>query len=50
MFQIVDGRRRRCPEGQWNEGKIVQSIMSNYTKLLPDAEDSVQVNIEMHVQ
>nr|pir hypothetical protein K06C4.6 - Caenorhabditis elegans [Caenorhabditis elegans] len=28
----------------------MNTIMSNYTKMLPDAEDSVQVNIEIHVQ
>ncbi|TKR86927.1 hypothetical protein L596_011423 [Steinernema carpocapsae] len=31
-------------------GKIVGSLMQNYTKMLPDAEESVQVQIEMHVQ
>uniref|UniRef100_A0A7E4VV24 Ligand-gated ion channel 50 n=1 Tax=Panagrellus redivivus TaxID=6233 RepID=A0A7E4VV24_PANRE len=50
LIQVCEARRRRCPEGTWNEGQIVQWIMSNYTKLLPDAEDDVHVNIEMHVQ
>ncbi|UMM36341.1 hypothetical protein L5515_008542 [Caenorhabditis briggsae] len=44
------GKRRKCPEGAWSEGKIMNTIMSNYTKMLPEAEDSVQVNIEIHVQ
>uniref|UniRef100_A0A1I7YRA0 Ligand-gated ion channel 50 n=1 Tax=Steinernema glaseri TaxID=37863 RepID=A0A1I7YRA0_9BILA len=42
--------RRRCPEGSWSEGKIVSSLMTNYSKMLPDAEDAVKVQIEMHVQ
>ncbi|CAB3398693.1 unnamed protein product [Caenorhabditis bovis] len=44
------GKRRKCPENSWSEGKIMSTIMSNYSKMLPDAEDSVQVNIEIHVQ
>ncbi|KAK0411605.1 hypothetical protein QR680_005740 [Steinernema hermaphroditum] len=47
---LLAAARRRCPEGSWSEGKIVGSLMSNYSKMLPDAEDSVQVQIEMHVQ
>lgn len=45
-----DAKRRKCPEGAWKEGAIVNSIMNNYTKMLPDAEDAVQVNVEIHVQ
>ena len=33
-----------------SEAKIVEEIMQKYTKMLPDAEDPVRVNIEMHVQ
>jgi hypothetical protein len=43
-------KRRLCPEGAWTEGAIVQSIMSNYTKTLPVADDAVQVKVELHVQ
>jgi cation transporter family protein len=49
-IQMTAARRRKCPEGSWSEGKIIHSIMSNYTKMLPDAEDSVHVNVELHVQ
>uniref|UniRef100_A0A9J2PMP4 Neurotransmitter-gated ion-channel transmembrane domain-containing protein n=1 Tax=Ascaris lumbricoides TaxID=6252 RepID=A0A9J2PMP4_ASCLU len=47
---LSDAKRRKCPEGAWKEGAIVNSIMNNYTKMLPDAEDAVQVNVEIHVQ
>uniref|UniRef100_A0A915CKY1 Neurotransmitter-gated ion-channel ligand-binding domain-containing protein n=1 Tax=Ditylenchus dipsaci TaxID=166011 RepID=A0A915CKY1_9BILA len=43
-------RRRKCPEGSWREDRIINSIMSNYTKRLPDAEESVFVHVELHVQ
>ncbi|CAI4229778.1 unnamed protein product [Auanema sp. JU1783] len=43
-------KRRKCPPEAWAEGKIVNTIISNYTKTLPDAEDSVVVNVEIHVQ
>ncbi|CAD6193919.1 unnamed protein product [Caenorhabditis auriculariae] len=43
-------KRRKCPENSWPESKILSTIMANYTRALPDAEDSVQVNVEIHVQ
>jgi hypothetical protein len=43
-------RRRKCPEGSWSESRIVNELMSNYTKMLPDTEGSVHVNVELHVQ
>ncbi|VDK59571.1 unnamed protein product [Anisakis simplex] len=43
-----DAKRRKCPKGAWKEGAIVNAIMSNYTKMLPDSEDAVQVNVEIH--
>ncbi|KAI6189719.1 hypothetical protein M3Y97_00039100 [Aphelenchoides bicaudatus] len=52
IFSIheVMARRRKCPEGSWSEGRIVTELMSNYTKMLPDTEGSVHVNVELHVQ
>ncbi|CAD5225083.1 unnamed protein product [Bursaphelenchus okinawaensis] len=46
----VMARRKKCPEGSWSEGRIVNELMGNYTKMLPDTDGSVGVNIEMHVQ
>ncbi|CAJ0960845.1 unnamed protein product, partial [Mesorhabditis belari] len=52
LFDGVEGKgkRRKCPPSSWSEGKIVNTVLSNYTKMLPEAEDSVMVNIEIHVQ
>ncbi|KAI1716061.1 neurotransmitter-gated ion-channel ligand binding domain-containing protein [Ditylenchus destructor] len=50
QFQVTLARRRKCPEGTWSEDRIVKSVMDNYTKRLPDAEESVSVNVELHVQ
>uniref|UniRef100_A0A0N4ZTQ9 Ligand-gated ion channel 50 n=1 Tax=Parastrongyloides trichosuri TaxID=131310 RepID=A0A0N4ZTQ9_PARTI len=47
--QIVS-RRRRCQEETLTEGQIVQKVLSNYTKMLPEAEDAVIVNVELHIQ
>ncbi|VDM97355.1 unnamed protein product, partial [Thelazia callipaeda] len=46
----VNAARRKCPEGFWKEGAITQALMKNYTKMLPEIEDAVQVDIEIHVQ
>uniref|UniRef100_A0A158R465 Ligand-gated ion channel 50 n=1 Tax=Syphacia muris TaxID=451379 RepID=A0A158R465_9BILA len=43
-------KRRKCPEGSYPEGAIVSNILHNYTKMLPDQEDAVNVLIEMHLQ
>ncbi|KAI6216417.1 hypothetical protein M3Y99_01822500 [Aphelenchoides fujianensis] len=46
----VMARRKKCPENSWSEGRIITELMSNYTKMLPDTEGAVQVNVELHVQ
>ena len=33
-----------------SEGSIVSSVLGNYTKMLPEQEDAVEVSIEMHLQ
>uniref|UniRef100_A0A1I8ELA4 Uncharacterized protein n=1 Tax=Wuchereria bancrofti TaxID=6293 RepID=A0A1I8ELA4_WUCBA len=43
-------RRRKCPDGFWKEDAIIQALMENYTKILPEIEDAVQVDVEIHVQ
>ncbi|VDK31856.1 unnamed protein product [Gongylonema pulchrum] len=53
MIAILDmgnARRKKCPDGFWKEGAIIQALMKNYTKMLPETEDAVQVDIEIHVQ
>lgn len=49
LFQAT-ARRRKCPDGFWKEDAIIQALMENYTKILPEIEDAVQVDIEIHVQ
>uniref|UniRef100_A0AC35TUX5 Integrator complex subunit 11 n=1 Tax=Rhabditophanes sp. KR3021 TaxID=114890 RepID=A0AC35TUX5_9BILA len=46
----ASARRKVCQEEGWSESQIVSSLMANYTKKLPDAEDSVIVSVELHVQ
>ncbi|VDK88158.1 unnamed protein product [Litomosoides sigmodontis] len=46
----IRGERRKCPDGFWKEDAIIKALMDNYTKVLPEIEDAVQVEIEMHVQ
>uniref|UniRef100_A0A0K0ET68 Ligand-gated ion channel 50 n=1 Tax=Strongyloides stercoralis TaxID=6248 RepID=A0A0K0ET68_STRER len=50
ISQLSYGRRRRCQEEKMTEGQIVQKVLSNYTKMLPEAEDAVIVNVELHIQ
>ncbi|EFO17222.2 hypothetical protein LOAG_11278 [Loa loa] len=49
MFQVT-ARRQKCPEGFRKEDAIIQKLMENYTKILPEIDDAVQVDIEIHVQ
>uniref|UniRef100_A0A0K0EW59 Ligand-gated ion channel 50 n=1 Tax=Strongyloides venezuelensis TaxID=75913 RepID=A0A0K0EW59_STRVS len=50
ISQVTYGRRKRCQEESMTEGQIVQKVLSNYTKMLPEAEDAVIVNVELHIQ
>ncbi|CAI5452291.1 unnamed protein product [Caenorhabditis angaria] len=47
---LAKGKRRKCSNDSLSEGAIMAKLMNNYTKMLPDAEDSVMVNVEIHVQ
>ncbi|GMS79860.1 hypothetical protein PENTCL1PPCAC_2035, partial [Pristionchus entomophagus] len=49
-FALSRAKRRKCAEGTMSEGAIVSATMANYTKMLPESEESVKVHIEMHVQ
>ena len=46
----ITAKRRQCPPDAWSEGAIVSTILKNYTKMLPIAEDPIQVLVEIHVQ
>uniref|UniRef100_A0A8R1U4P2 Mod-1 n=1 Tax=Pristionchus pacificus TaxID=54126 RepID=A0A8R1U4P2_PRIPA len=50
IFALSRSKRRKCAEGTMSEGAIVSATMANYTKMLPESEESVKVHIEMHVQ
>ncbi|VDN91633.1 unnamed protein product [Brugia pahangi] len=50
LFDKATARRRKCPDGFWKEDAIIQALMENYTKILPEIEDAVQVDVEIHVQ
>ncbi|CAJ0568426.1 unnamed protein product, partial [Mesorhabditis spiculigera] len=49
-YTQAKGKRRKCPPTSWSEGRIVETVLANYTRMLPEAEDAVIVNIELHVQ
>lgn len=48
-FQVAS-KRVKCPPGTLSEGQIVSALFSNYTKMLPEGDSAVEVQIEMHVQ
>uniref|UniRef100_A0A915Q1Z7 Ligand-gated ion channel 50 n=1 Tax=Setaria digitata TaxID=48799 RepID=A0A915Q1Z7_9BILA len=50
LFDKASARRRKCPDGFWKDDAIIQALMKNYTKTLPEIEDAVAVDIEIHVQ
>uniref|UniRef100_A0A0R3RMY3 Neur_chan_LBD domain-containing protein n=1 Tax=Elaeophora elaphi TaxID=1147741 RepID=A0A0R3RMY3_9BILA len=50
LLDKATARRRKCPEGFWKEDAIIQALMENYTKILPELEEAVQVDVEIHVQ
>ncbi|MCP9256894.1 Serotonin-gated chloride channel [Dirofilaria immitis] len=50
LFDETNARWRKCPKGFWKEDAIVQALMENYTKILPEIENAVQVDVEIHVQ
>ncbi|VDD93183.1 unnamed protein product [Enterobius vermicularis] len=50
FYAQVFGKRRKCSSNSLSEGAIVASVLKNYTKMLPDQEDAVNVHIEMHLQ
>ncbi|KAK6016015.1 hypothetical protein OSTOST_18506, partial [Ostertagia ostertagi] len=49
---MVAGKRVKCPPPprSLSEGQIVQALFNNYTKMLPEGDSAVEVQIEMHVQ
>lgn len=49
LFQ-VSSKRVKCPPGTMTEGQILNALFSNYTKMLPEGDSAVEVQIEMHVQ
>ncbi|PAV71716.1 hypothetical protein WR25_12021 [Diploscapter pachys] len=49
-IEKITAKRRQCPPDAWSEGAIVSTILKNYTKMLPIAEDPIQVLVEIHVQ
>uniref|UniRef100_A0A8R1XN20 Uncharacterized protein n=2 Tax=Onchocerca TaxID=6281 RepID=A0A8R1XN20_ONCVO len=50
LLDKTTARRRKCPERFWKDDAIIEALMKNYTKILPEIEDAVQVEIEIHVQ
>jgi len=49
-FVQTTAKREVCPVNAMKEGQIVREILANYTKQLPEGEDAVSVEVEMHVQ
>lgn len=47
---MVSSKRVKCPPGTMTEGQILNALFSNYTKMLPEGDSAVEVQIEMHVQ
>ncbi|EYC10594.1 hypothetical protein Y032_0054g2449 [Ancylostoma ceylanicum] len=47
---MVASKRVKCPPGTLSEGQIVSALFSNYTKMLPEGDSAVEVQIEMHIQ
>ncbi|VDO82739.1 unnamed protein product [Heligmosomoides polygyrus] len=47
---FVSSKRVKCPPGTMTEGQILNALFSNYTKMLPEGDSAVEVQIEMHVQ
>ncbi|KAK6756095.1 hypothetical protein RB195_014469 [Necator americanus] len=47
---MVVSKRVKCPPGTLSEGQIISALFSNYTKMLPEGDSAVEVQIEMHIQ
>ncbi|ETN73418.1 Neurotransmitter-gated ion-channel ligand binding domain protein, partial [Necator americanus] len=47
---MVASKRVKCPPGTLSEGQIISALFSNYTKMLPEGDSAVEVQIEMHIQ
>ncbi|KIH63310.1 hypothetical protein ANCDUO_06393 [Ancylostoma duodenale] len=50
FVKMVASKRVKCPPGTLSEGQIVSALFSNYTKMLPEGDSAVEVQIEMHIQ
>ncbi|CAJ0589633.1 unnamed protein product [Cylicocyclus nassatus] len=50
FFTMVSSKRVKCPPGTLSEGQTLAALFSNYTKMLPEGDTAVEVQVEMHIQ